>query len=107
MLNDFTNDAIKETYEVIGPCVRRTLTLSVSPADLGVVARRATFKLEYLQHTGSFKPRGAFANLLLREVGPAGVAAASGGNHGAGSVSGCGRTSRSSGHRSQPAAEIQ
>jgi threonine dehydratase len=42
-----------------------------------------TLKLEYLQHTGSFKPRGAFANLLLREVGSTGVTAASGGNHGA------------------------
>ena len=42
-----------------------------------------TFKLEFLQHTGSFKPRGAFNNLLSREVPAAGVAAASGGNHGA------------------------
>src|ERR1700712_1793050 len=36
-----------------------------------------------LQHSGSFKARGAFANLLLREVPAAGVVAASGGNHGA------------------------
>lgn len=41
------------------------------------------FKLEYLQHAGSFKSRGAFNNLLSRQVGPAGVTAASGGNHGA------------------------
>src|SRR5262249_26479664 len=40
-------------------------------------------KLEQLQHSGSFKARGAFANLLLRKVPPAGVVAASGGNHGA------------------------
>ena len=40
-------------------------------------------KLEHLQHTGSFKARGAFANLLLRDVPDVGVAAASGGNHGA------------------------
>jgi threonine dehydratase len=40
-------------------------------------------KLEHLQHGGSFKTRGAFANLLLREVPAAGVVAASGGNHGA------------------------
>lgn len=40
-------------------------------------------KLEQLQHTGSFKARGAFANLLLREVPKSGVIAASGGNHGA------------------------
>ena len=35
-----------------------------------------------MQHGGSFKARGAFANLLLREVPAAGVVAASGGNHG-------------------------
>jgi threonine dehydratase len=40
-------------------------------------------KLEFLQHTGSFKPRGAFANLLTRPAPAAGVVAASGGNHGA------------------------
>ena len=39
-------------------------------------------KLEFLQHTGSFKPRGAFANLLTRSAPEAGVVAASGGNHG-------------------------
>ena len=42
----------------------------------------ATLKLEQLQCAGSFKARGAFANLLLRDVPPAGVVAASGGNHG-------------------------
>ncbi len=40
-------------------------------------------KLEQLQHTGSFKPRGAFNTLLSGEVPQAGVVAASGGNHGA------------------------
>ena len=35
-----------------------------------------------MQHSGSFKARGAFANLLLRNVPSAGVVAASGGNHG-------------------------
>ena len=44
---------------------------------------RLVLKLEHLQHTGSFKPRGAFTNLLTRAVPAAGVAAASGGNHGA------------------------
>ena len=42
----------------------------------------ATLKLEQLQCAGSFKARGAFANLLLRDVPAAGVVAASGGNHG-------------------------
>jgi threonine dehydratase len=40
-------------------------------------------KLELFQHTGSFKPRGAFANLVGAKIPKAGVAAASGGNHGA------------------------
>lgn len=41
------------------------------------------FKLEFLQHTGSFKPRGAFNCILSSTIGEAGVIAASGGNHGA------------------------
>ena len=41
-----------------------------------------TIKLEQLQCSGSFKARGAFANLLSRKVPPSGVIAASGGNHG-------------------------
>jgi len=44
---------------------------------------RIVFKLELLQHSGSFKPRGAFANMLTHVIPAAGVAAASGGNHGA------------------------
>jgi threonine dehydratase len=40
-------------------------------------------KLELFQHTGSFKPRGAFTNLVGAKISEAGVAAASGGNHGA------------------------
>jgi threonine dehydratase len=40
-------------------------------------------KLELLQHAGSFKPRGAFNRLLSADLPPAGVIAASGGNHGA------------------------
>ena len=42
-----------------------------------------TFKLEQLQHSGSFKARGAFNRLLSASIGPSGVVAASGGNHGA------------------------
>lgn len=40
-------------------------------------------KFEQLQHTGTFKARGAFNTLLAVDVPPAGVVAASGGNHGA------------------------
>jgi threonine dehydratase len=48
-----------------------------------VEAVRLNCKLELMQHAGSFKTRGAFANLLMRDIPKAGVAAASGGNHGA------------------------
>jgi len=41
------------------------------------------FKLEFLQHAGSFKTRGAFNGLLSRAIPAAGIVAASGGNHGA------------------------
>jgi threonine dehydratase len=48
-----------------------------------IMGARVTFKLEFAQLAGSFKSRGAFNNLLSRAVPKAGVAAASGGNHGA------------------------
>jgi threonine dehydratase len=63
--------------------VRRTPVVTVDRADFGLAAGPLTLKLEQLQHSGSFKVRGAFANLLLRDIPPAGVVAASGGNHGA------------------------
>jgi threonine dehydratase len=56
--------------------------IEVDSADFGLDCGVLPMKLELLQHAGSFKPRGAFANLLLREVPTAGVVAASGGNHG-------------------------
>ncbi|RDI54276.1 serine/threonine dehydratase [Nocardia mexicana] len=73
---------IRDTLAVIRPHVRRTPVLRVPLADLGGPAGAITLKLEQLQRAGSFKARGAFANLLLREVPAAGVVAASGGNHG-------------------------
>ena len=62
--------------------VRRTPVLELRGEDLGVAAR-VVLKLEHTQHTGSFKPRGALNALLTRDIPPAGVVAASGGNHGA------------------------
>jgi threonine dehydratase len=74
---------IDETAKLIAPYVRRTPVIEVAAADFGLNGPPITFKLELLQHAGSFKARGAFANLLLRPVPKAGVVAASGGNHGA------------------------
>jgi threonine dehydratase len=73
-----TREDIRSTFDVIGPYLRRTPIMSldlIGPTPL-------VLKLEQLQHGGSFKTRGAFANLLLRNVPAAGVVAASGGNHG-------------------------
>jgi len=69
-----TRAQIAAVEPVIRPHVRRTPVLEEG---------NLVFKLELLQHSGSFKARGAFTNLLTREVPAAGVVAASGGNHGA------------------------
>jgi threonine dehydratase len=74
---------IEAVGAVIAPYVRVTPTLALSGADFGLPPFSLTLKLELLQHSGSFKARGAFANLLLRPLPAVGVAAASGGNHGA------------------------
>ena len=78
-----TPDAIARTYELIRPYVRRTPTVEISGADFGIADVPLVCKLELLQHSGSFKARGAITNLLTREIPAAGVVAASGGNHGA------------------------
>lgn len=75
--------AIAQTEALIRPHIRRTPVIEVDGGDFGLPGLRIAFKLEQLQHGGAFKARGAFANLLLRRVPDAGVAAASGGNHGA------------------------
>jgi threonine dehydratase len=74
--------SITAAHERIAPYVRRTPTFTVDGADFGLPAGDLIFKLEFLQHAGSFKTRGAFANLLLRDIPSTGVIAASGGNHG-------------------------
>src|ERR1700694_460649 len=68
---------------IIRPYVRRTPVIDLQGRDFGLECGGLTLKLELLQHSGSFKVRGAFTNLLTREIPSAGVVAASGGNHGA------------------------
>ena len=77
-----TREAIARTYPLIRPHIRRTPVIESDAAEFGLDPAPLVFKLELLQHTGSFKTRGAFTNLLTREVPAAGVVAASGGNHG-------------------------
>ncbi|AXI76908.1 threonine/serine dehydratase [Peterkaempfera bronchialis] len=77
---------VEEAAARISGHVRRTPVAVLEPEDAGVAVGPSLFKLEMLQHSGSFKARGAFNRLLAaREAGAlpeAGVIAASGGNHG-------------------------
>jgi threonine dehydratase len=78
-------DDIRRCYDSIRPYIRRTPVIGVDLSELDPSASAlpvGTLKLEQMQCAGSFKARGAFTNLLLRDVPPAGVVAASGGNHG-------------------------
>ncbi len=79
----FTQADVRATHALIKPHIRVTPTITISGADFGLGPFPLTLKLEHLQHAGSFKTRGAFANLLMRAVPEVGVVAASGGNHGA------------------------
>ncbi|HEU4431987.1 MAG TPA: threonine/serine dehydratase [Pyrinomonadaceae bacterium] len=77
-----TRTQIQSIEPLIRPHIRRTPVLEVDGADFGLDSITIVFKLELFQHGGSFKARGAFTNLLTREVPDVGVVAASGGNHG-------------------------
>jgi threonine dehydratase len=84
MTHDYLQPAaIRAAAERLAPHIRRTPVIEVDGGDFGLDGVRLAFKLEFLQHAGSFKTRGAFNNLLTRPLGKAGVVAASGGNHGA------------------------
>jgi threonine dehydratase len=80
---EVSRERIQAAERVIRPHIRRTPILEVDGAEFGLDSIRIVFKLELFQHSGSFKARGAFSNMLTREVPPIGVVAASGGNHGA------------------------
>ena len=83
MDTDFVSpQRIVQALERLQGHVRRTPLLEVDGADVGLPGVQLVFKLEFLQHAGSFKARGAFTHLLTRQVPQAGVLAASGGNHG-------------------------
>ena len=76
-------EAIEQAHERIRPYTRRT-PLAPLPALRGDLHPNLRLKLENLQVTGSFKPRGVFNTLVgLGSAGRArGVVGASGGNHG-------------------------
>src|SRR6266550_248040 len=77
-----TRERIGVIERLIRPHIRKTAVAETGGCDFGLAVNRISFKLELGQYTGSFKARGAFANLLSRTLPAAGVVAASGGNHG-------------------------
>lgn len=87
---------VEAAWRLITPYIRRTPSIELVEGSLGVSAPLA-LKLESLQASGSFKGRGAFHKLLSSPVPPAGIVAASGGNHGAAAA----YAARTLGHRAE------
>ena len=76
-----TRQDIAGAHQRIAPHIVRTPLMDVR---LPGIAQPVTLKLECFQHSGSFKARGAFNSLIASDTAKSsGVAAASGGNHGA------------------------
>ena len=77
-----TADDVRAAARRLAGVVRDTPLLADTPLD-GATGGRILLKLEPLQHTGSFKVRGAYNRLV--QLGPAeraaGVVAFSSGNH--------------------------
>ncbi|MGC0367630.1 threonine dehydratase [Rhodococcus sp. 27YEA15] len=80
-MNPFLDDSVTVAHQRIAPYIRRT---PLSRTQIG--GADVWFKHEYLQHTGSFKTRGALNRVLAArssgELTDAGVVCASGGNAG-------------------------
>lgn len=93
---DVTRFDIEEAADRLRGRIRHTPVLDPGPGTFGVPGRLA-LKLELLQHTGSFKPRGAFNRMLTAEIDESGVLAASGGNFGLGVA----YAARELGHRAE------
>lgn len=83
MCNAVSRMEIARCEKLIRPYIRRTPVIEIDGTDVGLASGKLCLKLELFQHSGSFKARGAFANLLTRRIPSTGVVAASGGNHGA------------------------
>lgn len=81
MMGAISRKDISAAYARIGERIRRTPILEPGAMAFGLAAP-LSLKLEFLQHAGSFKTRGAFNTMLSQTVPEIGVAAASGGNHG-------------------------
>lgn len=77
--------------------VRRTPVIELAAGTFPALAHPLTLKLECLQVTATFKPRGAFNRMLSAKVPAAGAIAASGGNHGIATA----HAARTLGHRAE------
>lgn len=77
-----TRADVAAARERLGTLVRRTPVIRIEAGQLGAFHSAPWLKLESLQATGAFKARGALNHLLAANLPPAGVCAASGGNHG-------------------------
>ena len=87
---------IEEAADRLRGRIRHTPVFDPGPSAFRAPGRLA-LKLELLQHTGSFKPRGAFNRMLTAEIDDSGVLAASGGNFGLGVA----YAARELGHRAE------
>ena len=68
MIEDAVSRArIAAVHPRIAPHIRRTPIVEIDGADIGLDPTRVLLKLEQLQHSGSFKARGAFVNLIMRQ----------------------------------------
>lgn len=76
-----TRTRIEAAAELLAGRIRTTPLLTVDGAELGVPGL-VSLKLEFLQHSGTFKARGATHYMVANPIAEAGVTAASGGNHG-------------------------
>lgn len=77
-------DDIRRVRERIAPALRRTPVIAAQPARQAAGPDPLLLKLECLQVTGSFKPRGALARATAMAGSRQGLVTASGGNHGLG-----------------------
>ena len=77
-----TTDDVERAAELIAPHLRVTPVVEVPGEEIGIDAT-LVLKLEYLQHSGSFKARGATHFVASEPIAADGIVAASGGNHGA------------------------
>jgi threonine dehydratase len=80
--DEIERTGIEAAARRIAPHVRRTPVIELAGGTFLEYAHPLTLKLECLQVTASFKPRGAFNRMLSAKVPASGVIAASGGNHG-------------------------